>query len=251
MKKRGLKLETRYGKLDLMISRIGKFFVGVLLLPFCWAVALTVVDLVTEAQPSSSGAIPPSAWALGAGFVGWLLVFLLLPRPVRTYVLAHELTHALWGAVMGAKISGMKVSKERGSVTLSKTNFLITLAPYFFPLYTVLVIVGYYILLCFIEVETYELYWLGLVGVTWSFHFTFTVTTLLQKQSDIRECGHLFSYAIIFLFNAIGIALWVVLVSTVEFARLVELMSGYSADTLRGIWAWCSKMVPFIATFRQ
>ena len=246
-----MKLKTVYGKLDDMISRIGKFVAGLLMLPFCWAVSLTVVDLVTEAQPSSSGAIPPSAWALGIGFVGWLVVFLVLPRPVRTYVLAHELTHALWGAVMGARISGLKVTKESGSVTLSKTNFLITLAPYFFPLYTVLTILGYYICICFIDMEPYELYWLGLVGVTWSFHFTFTVTTLLQKQSDIRECGHLFSYVIIFLFNTIGIGLWVVLVSTVEFARMVELMSGYSAETLRAIWNWSGEMIPFIGNLRQ
>ena len=140
-------------------------------------------------------------------------MFLTLPQPIRSYVLAHELSHALWGMAMGARVHNMRLSKDGGSVSLSRTNFLITLAPYFFPLYTVLVIVVYRILVLFWDLEPYELYWLGLVGFTWGFHVTFTLKALSQHQPDIDEHGHVFSYVVILLMNMAGICLWIVGVS--------------------------------------
>ncbi|MFC1452821.1 hypothetical protein ACFLSJ_05690 [Verrucomicrobiota bacterium] len=201
--------------------RLGRFVAGLLMIPVCVGVSGAVADLAGSV-PAGGQAVPASAWALGGGYLLWLIVFFSMPRPVRTYVLAHELTHALWGALMGAKVIRMSVTKERGSVTLSKSNFLITLAPYFFPLYTVLVILAYYLLAVFVPVERYAPVWLGLVGFTWGFHFTFTVTTLFQKQTDIRESGHLFSYTIIYLFNVLGICLWIVLVSSPTLGDMVQ-----------------------------
>lgn len=208
-----------------MIMRLARFLVGALLLPVCWIISLTVFELMVLVQPSSTSAIPPSVWAFVIGFITWVIIFLVLPRPVRSYVLAHELTHALWGIMRGARVRSLRVSKEQGSVTLSKTDFFITLAPYFFPLYTVIVIIAYYILSVFIIMQPYELIWLGLVGFTWSFHFCFTITTLMQSQSDIKECGHLFSYAVIYVFNIIGIVLWIVIVSEITMKEMTEAFS--------------------------
>ena len=217
--------------------KIISFPIGILLIPFCVSATQTAISLIQTIQPSSPQAIPPSAWSIVGGFLLWLFLFFTLPRPTRTYVLAHELTHALWGAVMGAKVSRIKISKERGSVTLSKTNFLITLAPYFFPLYTVIVICTYYVLSFFFEVETYYLYWLGLVGLTWGFHFTFTISTLLQRQSDIKECGRLFSYTLIYFLNVLGVGLWIVIVSSATCEQMVIFMTQYVGSTADTIWA--------------
>lgn len=186
------------------------------------------------AQPDSGWAIPATALALGGGYALWLLLYFTMPRPVRTYVLAHELTHALWGVVMGARVSKMRIAKDHGSVSLSKTNFLITLAPYFFPLYTVLVIIGYYILSIWFRLDPYYLVWLGLVGFTWGFHFTFTVSTLFQRQSDIRQCGRLFSYTVIYMLNVLGICLWVVIVSHVSLADFVDILSARTTAAYGG-----------------
>jgi hypothetical protein len=213
-----------------MLMRLARFLIGALLLPVCWIVSLTVSELMVLVQPTSTSAIPPSVFAFGGGFLLWVIIFLVLPRPIRTYVLAHELTHALWGVLRGARVKNIRVSKDQGSVTLTKSDFLITLAPYFFPLYTFIVIVAYYILSIFIVMHPYELIWLGLVGFTWGFHFCFTITTLMQTQSDIKECGYLFSYTIIYMFNVFGITLWVVLVSDVE---LGEMMGAFSEGISR------------------
>jgi hypothetical protein len=219
-----------------------------MLLPVCAAATRTVIELVRDAQPASTAAVPASALALGGGFLLWLVIFLTLPRPVRTYVLAHELTHALWGALMGARVLQMRVSREKGSVTLSKTNFLITLAPYFFPLYTAIVIVGYYVTGIFADVERYHLVWLALVGFTWGFHFTFTITTLLQHQTDIQECGRVFSYAVIYLLNVLGIALWIVMVSAPTLEQMVESLGGHLATAVatgRGWLEWAAEETLF------
>ena len=117
-----------------------KLIFGVLLLPFCVAVTQTLTALLQSIQPMSYSSLPLSVWGLFIGFFLWVFLFFCLPRPTRSYVLAHELTHALWGWVMGANIKRLRVSKDGGSVTLTKSNFLVALAPYFFPLYTVLVI---------------------------------------------------------------------------------------------------------------
>ena len=133
---------------------------------------------------------------------------LFLPRPIRTYVLGHELTHALWGLLMGARIGKIKVSKQGGYVELSKTNFLISLAPYFFPFYTVMVIVVYYIASLFFSVEPYHMLFLSLVGITWAFHLYFTIQMVMTRQPDIMQNGRLFSFIIIYNLNLITLGCW-------------------------------------------
>lgn len=227
----------------LMIMRLVRFLLGIMLVPVCVAATYTVVLLVQSIQPGSERMIPASTIALGGGFLVWLFLYFTMPRPVRTYVLAHELTHALWAFLTNVRVLGMKVSKERGSVTLASNNFLITLAPYFFPFYTVLVVIGYYITSVFVEVESYYQFWLALVGFTWGFHFTFTIGTLMQRQTDIQEYGHLFSYAVIYSMNAFGICLWIVLVSSATLEEMVDFMasSGIRAILLvRALWEMIS-----------
>jgi hypothetical protein len=187
-----------------------KFLIGLALLPFCWAATRSVAALVVALRVSDMRDVPLSAWWLLGGFLLWLLLFITMPRPVRTYVLGHELTHAFWALLMGARVSRLRVSARGGSVNVSKSNWIITLAPYFFPFYTVLVIALYSGLALFRDLRDYEPFWLALVGLTWSFHLTFTVTILLQRQPDIQEHGRVFSYAVIYLLNVLGVGLWIV-----------------------------------------
>ena len=197
-----------------------RFLVGVLLIPFCVAITWTTASLVASIPSHSAHAIPASAWAFAGGFLLWGLLYAALPMPVRTYVLAHELTHALWAYLTGARVVRMNIAQRSGSVTLSKCNFLVALAPYFFPLYTVLVILSYCLASVFLDVNAYHLWWLGLVGFTWCFHVTFTVSALLQRQTDVQVYGRLFSYAFIYALNLLGICLCVVLVSSATLEQM-------------------------------
>ena len=225
-----------------MYLKILRFVIGVLLIPICIAATRTVWLLARALQPHSASAMPIAVWGLLGGFAFWLLLFFTVPRPVRTYVLAHELTHALWGFLMGAEVSGLKVSKEKGSVNVSKNNFVITLAPYFFPLYTMLVLAVYYVLSLFWKVQQYDPWWLGLVGFTWGFHFTFTVTTLLQKQTDVQQYGYIFSYTLIYCLNVLGIGFWIVGVSPVTLKQMMKLMGNSTVH----VWHLCQRSVEIV-----
>lgn len=209
-----------------------KFCAGILLLPVCAIVLLSLYHLVMALRPETSTQIPRSFWALVAGFFLWIFLFIACQKPVRTYVLGHELTHALWAAVSGARVSRLRVSGKGGSVQVSKSTFLITLAPYFFPFYTFCALVLYAGFSLFYDQRIYEPFWLGLVGLTWAFHLTFTIHMLLQHQPDIIENGRLFSYVIILLFNAVGLCVWIVCMSSVTFDQLFAMITADSQTVL-------------------
>ena len=203
------------------MSKIFRFILGIFMLPICVVITISIGDIIKALAPSPNITDMPMVLALFAGFLLWIILYYILPRPVRAYILAHELTHALWATVMGADVSDLKINKDHGSVAVSENNFLITLAPYFFPLYTVLVIICYYICSVFFDVQQYTMLWLGLVGLTWGFHFTFTIATLMQHQTDIKMYGHIFSYTFIYILNIFGIGLWIVLVSSITIEQLL------------------------------
>ena len=215
-----------------MLLKFLKFCLAVLLVPACAIVILSLFHLVLALQPDSSRHIPPSFWGLAIGFFLWIFLFAVCQKPVRTYVLGHELTHALWAAVSGARISRLRVSGKGGSVQVSKSTFLITLAPYFFPFYTFCVLILYAAVSSFHSQRVYEPFWLGLVGLTWAFHLTFTVHMLLQHQPDIHENGRLFSYVIILLFNAAGLCVWIVGMSSVTFDQIISIITADSRTML-------------------
>ena len=205
-----------------------KMVAGLALLPACWAASVSAYNLYQiSVEPAATTGF--EVWALPAGFMFWVAFFFLLPRPFRTYVLGHELTHAMWSLMMGGRIGKLKVGKNGGHVELTKTNFIITLAPYFFPFYTFLVITAYYLAGIWLEVEPYKAWWLGAVGATWAFHITFTIQMLTDQQPDIKEHGRIFSYTIIYLMNVLVIGLWMVLVGSPKFGTFGELLAHENA----------------------
>lgn len=189
-----------------------KPILGLLMIPPCLAYSWVLYRLVRQVRPDSLHALPPDTWGLLIGFFLWIVLFLSMSRPVRTYVLGHELTHALWAILLGGRASALKVTSKGGSVEVSKTNFIIALAPYFFPFYTVLVILAYGGISLFIDQQVYRPFWMGCIGLSWSFHLTFTLLMLSHHQTDIKDHGHIFSYTFIYLVNVVGLCLWVVAV---------------------------------------
>lgn len=212
------------------------FFVGLLLIPAATGSTRALLRLISSLSPLRTTTLPVEAWWLAGGFCFCLLLFFTLSRPVRTYVLGHELTHALWATFWGASVSRLRVGPDGGSVMLSKTNAFITLAPYFFPFYTVLVILGYYLLGLFLPVEGYAPFWLAAVGFTWAFHLCFTISSLMQHQTDIEEYGYLFSYVMIYLFNVLGISLWIVMVTDATLQDFITRLGSELAGELQ--WGW-------------
>jgi len=211
--------------------------IGIVWLPACWAVSVATYKL----HQTSTGLTTASGvelWALPTGFIIWVILFFLLPRPFRTYVLGHELTHALWAILMGGRMGKIKIGKSGGHVELTKTNFIITLAPYFFPFYTFLIIGAYYLIGIWVDGEPYKAWWLSVVGFTWSFHITFTLHMLTNQQPDIQEHGRIFSYTVIYLMNVLLIGIWMVLVGDPKFSTFGELLAFEGTTTYSYTWLY-------------
>ena len=191
---------------------------GIALLPAAWGFAASFVDGVRAA--AGSDGIGAETIALLGGIAAFVLAWTALSHPVRTYVLGHELTHALWGLLFGARPSDVRVSESGGSVRLTKSNMLITLAPYFFPFYTFVVIVVALITYAFVRPLPFLPLWTFMIGFTWAFHALFTLETLAQRQPDVRLYGRVFSWTFIFIANVALVLVWLAATSSLTFAQL-------------------------------
>ena len=152
-------------------------------------------------------------WFFSLGAVLWLIAFFGLPRPIVLYVFGHELTHALWVWLMGGRVSRFQVGREGGHILTDKNNFWIALAPYFFPLYSILVIALYGVLSLFVNVQPYGRLLYALIGVTWAFHFTFTCWMIPKNQTDLSDHGTFFSLVVIYLINLLLLSVMLVIAS--------------------------------------
>jgi hypothetical protein len=185
-----------------------KFIVALLLLPVCAGAALALWRVMQASGSADTTWVPAIAGALC-----WLSIFMLLPKPMWVYVFGHELTHALWTWALGGKVKKFRATAGGGHVVVSKSNFLIALAPYFFPLYAVLVVAAFGAGHWLWNWTNYLAWFHLLLGAAYGFHVTLTWHILKSRQTDITEQGYLFSAVIIFLGNVavllIGIPLLV------------------------------------------
>ena len=179
-----------------------KFIIAILLLPVCGGAARALWLVLRACGGADTTWIP-----ILAGAACWMVIFFLLPKPMWIYVFGHELTHALWTWLFGGQVKKMKVTGKGGHVVISKTNFVIALAPYFFPLYVVFVVVGFALGNLIWDWHGYLVWFHLCVGAAYAFHLTLTAHVLQTQQSDITGQGYLFSAEVIFLGN-VGVLLF-------------------------------------------
>ena len=231
-----------------MKLRAAKFLTGLLLLPLCLALTMTLwrAIVILAQSPMRLPLLP--AFAGVSGIVLWAVIWIFLPPMTRTYVLGHELTHALWTMLFGGKATGLKVSERGGSVRVSKNNAWITLAPYFFPLYTFIVALAWLLSVwLFPPVKPYAPIFVFWVGMTWSFHLTFTLRFLAYNQPDVREHGRLFSYALIYALNVLSIGAALVAVGSWTFPEAgIDLLLNLQAigAALHTFYGWALTRLP-------
>ena len=204
-------------------------------LPACWGLARALIDAIVAAA-GAKGMLSAESVSLLGGVAAFALCWLSLGHPVRTYVLGHELTHALWGLLFGARPSDVRVGRNGGSVRLTKSNLLITLAPYFFPFYTFVVIVAALVTSAFVRPLPWLPLWLFMIGFTWSFHVLFTLETLTQRQPDVKLYGRVFSWVFIFMANAALVLVWLAATTPPGFAGLWAIVSGRVGSAYLSVW---------------
>jgi len=98
-------------------------------------------------------------------------------------------------------------------VVTNRNNFWIALAPYFFPLYSILAIAAFGVLSLFLNMQPYGRLLYAAIGATWAFHFTFTCWMIPKSQTDLSDHGTFFSLVVIYLMNLLLLSVLLVLAS--------------------------------------
>ena len=234
------------------MANFARLLIGFVLIPACWSFLRTFYDSLMFAGNSSS------AWSIEAlsllgGIGAFSLCWATISHPIRTYVFGHEMTHAIWGLLFFARPSDIHVSEGGGSVTLSKSNMLITLAPYFFPFYTFVVIICALITYAFLRPLPFLPLWLFLIGFTWAFHILFTLQTLTQRQPDIKLYGRIFSWTFILIANVALVLVFLACLTPLTFKTLgltlwSHLFSAYLASA-KYIWSSTCTLISWACHF--
>lgn len=203
-----------------------KFIIALLLLPVCMGAARELWTLLTIA-----GAADTVWFPMLAGVAAWVSVYLLLPKPMWIYVLGHELTHVVWTWLFGGKVKKFKATSKGGHVKVTKSNSLITLAPYFFPFYAILVVLVFVIGNLIWNWHSCRPLFHLLLGAAYAFHLTLTGHILKTEQSDITSQGWFFSAVLIFLGNAIILLIAIPLIT--GFGDLLGVIGNVFVETGR------------------
>ena len=190
-----------------------KFVFAIFLLPVCGVLTQTFFTAFARATVTQRLWTGEEFWFFSLGAVLWLIAFFGLPRPVLIYVFGHELTHALWVWLMGGHVSRFRVGTDGGHVVTTKANFWIALAPYFFPIYSIVAIGTYGALSLFFNMQPYGRLLYAVIGATWAFHFTFSCWMIPKNQTDLTDQGTFFSLVIIYLMNLLLLSVMLILAS--------------------------------------
>jgi hypothetical protein len=172
--------------------------VGLLLLPVCYGVLRSMWAIALGFQQ-----VPEGSFYFALGFVGYLAFQWVFFKPMRSYVFGHELTHAIASWLTGGEVHAINVSKKGGSVTVSRPNIVVALAPYVVPFYSLILLGLFYGVNLAYPLMPYWKYFVAILGASLSFHVALTVYALKQDQPDLKTGGKFLSGIFIFLGNAL------------------------------------------------
>lgn len=204
---------THYPEPLTIPTRYLKFVIAIFLVPVAWVLTEAFFSCFTRAAIGHRFWASEEFWFFSLGIVLWIIAFLGLPKPLLLYVFGHELTHAVWVWLMGGKVSEIEAGPDGGYIVTDKTNFFIALAPYFFPLYSFLVIAIWGGLSLFWNVQPYREYLFCAIGLTWAFNFSFTLWMIPKGQSDLSAHGTFFSLVVIYIMNVLFLAVFLIIAS--------------------------------------
>jgi hypothetical protein len=223
-----------------MAKRVVKILLGLALVPACLGftrqLGITVFSVAYK---------PDAPYIFLAGGLSYLVVHLLFKKPIFTYVIGHELTHALFAMLFGGSVKSLQAGERGGRVTITKSNFVITLAPYFFPLYTAIALACYGAARSWGAGAVATRTIIFISGASFTFHLALTFMFLRTDQTDINEQGAVFSYPLIYLFNIVFAALLIDLYLA-EDMDYVAFLSGGIMDSVGMITLLVRKAYAFM-----
>jgi hypothetical protein len=235
------------------MKKLKRGALAVMLLPACYGVSSALWNLIKPFKD-----VPEGSFYFFCGVASYFAFQWVFFAPMRTYVFGHELTHALAAWTTGGKVRHFHVSKKGGSVTVTKSNFFVALAPYMVPLYALLILGVFFVASLFYSVRPYWNWFLWLLGVSFGFHAALTAFALQQDQPDLKASGKFLSGVIIFLGNTLSLVflLGAMFPRTVSWERFVrqsgqETVYAVRQVSLGGQYLWSAAKAKADAHLRQ
>lgn len=141
--------------------------------------------------------------AFGGGFFMYYIARSMADSSVKTsmQIIAHELTHSFFALLTFHKVKHIRLDPEGTGGEMGfegQGNWLITIAPYFFPLFGLV----YMIVITFLPAN---LIFNGILGYFLGYHTDTVASQIHEKQTDLPKVGYPFCLAFL-----PGANLWVI-----------------------------------------
>lgn len=132
--------------------------------------------------------------AMFAGAIFFFVARTMMEASVRTSmeVLAHEMTHAFFAMLTFHKVKGLRINPDDTGGSMSfegEGNWLIIIAPYFFPLIGVIAMLTISIYQLFAPMN---LLICGVFGFVLGYHIDTVASQIHEKQTDLPKVGYPF-----------------------------------------------------------
>lgn len=132
--------------------------------------------------------------ALFAGFFCFFIARSFMDSSARVgmEVLAHELTHAFFALLTFHKVKGISINPDDSGGNMSfegDGNWLIIIAPYFFPFFGMLAMISISIYTIFAPMN---LILNGVMGFFIGYHLDTVGSQIHEKQTDLPKVGYYF-----------------------------------------------------------
>ena len=138
-------------------------------------------------------------WVFLAGAFVYLLIKILSSSNanIAMQTLAHELTHAFFAVLTFHKVSGIRINYDDSGGSMKfkgRGNWLIVIAPYFFPLFLFAIMMG----ITFYSDKIPNTLWVnGVLGYFFAYHLESIMMQIHGEQPDFKLVG--FPFCILFL----------------------------------------------------
>ena len=142
---------------------------------------------------------PLEGAAMLGGAAAYAALRMLLRKPERMYLWAHELTHLAAAKLFLRPVHGFHISSRSGGKgVIDRTHVALDLAPYAIPLYNAILLVPAALLRGSHPYAGHA--YLGAAAFLLAMHLHFSAEGFLDGQPDVCRSGRLFSAAVVVFF---------------------------------------------------
>lgn len=134
--------------------------------------------------------------SLSGGFFMYFIAQMSMDSGAKTsmQIIAHELTHSFFALLTFHKIKHIRVADDNSGGSMGfvgNGNWLIVIAPYFFPLFCMVYMIGMSVYLKFMPMT-----WVVsvLFGYFVGYHVDTVASQIHDKQTDLKEVGYPFCF---------------------------------------------------------